>query len=231
MFYVLSLGGSIVSLSDGININFLIKFKKLIENRVKQGDRFIIVVGGGSVSRQYVKSLEKLNNKEKIKGFNNNDKDWLGIYATRLNAWLVKSVFTDLAFDKLVDNPSKKIKTDKPLIFSGGYLPGNSSDLVAVFLAETYGADEIINLSNIDYVYDRDPRKFIDAKKIEKISWRDFLSLIGEDWKPGMNAPFDPVASKRCKLKNKKVVVLNGQNIKNLEKYFLSQKFKGTVIN
>jgi len=230
MFYVLSLGGSIVSLPDGVNVNFLIKFKSLIENRVKQGDRFIIVVGGGSIARQYVSGFEMIN--RKVKNIKNHDiaKDWLGIKATYLNAWLVKSIFGNLAYECLVVNPNKKIKTNKSLIFSGGYLPGNSSDLVAVNLAETYGAKEIINLSNIDYVYDKDPRKFSNAKKIKQINWRDFLSLVGEDWKPGMNAPFDPIASKRCRDKNKKVIVLNGQDIKNLEKYFSGQKFKGTEI-
>jgi uridylate kinase len=224
MFYVLSLGGSIVSLSDGPNISFLLEFKKLIEDRIKKGDRFLIVVGGGSVSRQYIDGLGDFEN---IKP---EEKDRLGIQATRLNAFLLKSIFQDLAYNDIIIDPYKKIETDRPLLFSGGYRPGNSTDFVAALLAKTYNLELIINLSNIDYVYNKDPKEFVDAKKIEKITWNDFLKIIGSDWTPGMNAPFDPVASLECQKSNKKVLVLNGQNIDNLNKYFSGEDFRGTEI-
>ena len=225
MRQVLSLGGSIVSLLDGLNLDFLKKFKRLIEDRVKHGDHFIIVVGGGSLAREYVKFANYL--KRDIKKEN---QDYLGIYSTWLNAFLLKSIFGDLAYDKLVDDPSRKVKTNRPLIFSGGYQPGNSSDFVAVLLAETYKIKTIVNLSNIDYVYDQDPRKFKTARKIKNIDWSNFLKIIGTDWKPGMNAPFDPVASLRCQKKDKKVIVLNGSNINNLKKYFSGENYRGTEI-
>jgi uridylate kinase len=225
MWRVLSLGGSIVSLQNGVNVDFLKKFKRLIESRVEKGDRFIIVVGGGSLARQYASKAEEINKKIKI-----DDKDYLGIYATWLNAFLVKSIFPDLSHDELITNPKEKIKTKKPLIFSGGYMPGSSSDFVAVLLAETYKVDTIVNLSNVDYVYDRDPNRFNQAKKIKGINWSDFLELIGDDWRPGLNAPFDPIASLRCQKNKKSVVVLNGQNLSNLSDYFLGKNFIGTTI-
>jgi len=225
MRQVLSLGGSIVSLQDGVNFNFLKKFKRLIESRVEKGDEFIIVVGGGSLARQYSSNAKKLN-----KDIESEDQDYLGIYATWLNAFLLKSIFSDLSYSKLIIDPNKKIKTKKPLIFSGGYLPGNSSDFVAVLLAETYGIKNIVNLSNINYVYDKDPTKFKGAKKIEELNWADFLAIIGDTWEPGLNAPFDPVASLRCQKNKKSVVVLNGQNLSNLENYFSGRKFQGTTI-
>lgn len=225
MLYVLSLGGSIVSLKEGININFLKKFKQLIEARISQGDNFIIVIGGGSIAREYIRGAIRIK-----KDITDREKDYLGIYSTLLNARLVKSIFGDLAQEDLLSNPNIKTKLKKPLAFSGGYLPGNSSDFVAVSLAKTYQADIVINLSNIDYVYDKDPNKFSGAKKIEKINWKDFLEIIGDKWSPGMSAPFDPIASKFCQKNNKKVIVLNGQKIKNLENYFLNNKFQGTEI-
>lgn len=225
MRQVLSLGGSIVSLQDGVNVDFLKKFKRLIENRVEKGDSFIIVVGGGSLARHYSSSADKLNKKIKSE-----DQDYLGIYATWLNAFLLKSIFSNLSYDKLITDPAKKIKTKKPLIFSGGYLPGNSSDFVAVLLAETYGIKNIVNLSNINYVYDKDPKKFKTAKKLKELNWADFLNIIGDVWRPGLNAPFDPIASLRCQKKKKSVVVLNGQNLANLNNYFSGRKFQGTTI-
>ena len=225
MFYVLSLGGSIVAPPEGVDVNFLRKFKKLVESRVEKGDRFIIVVGGGGIARDYVKNAFKVNKEVSVI-----NKDYIGIFATRLNAFLVKSIFAENAYKDLILDPNIKIKTNKPLIFSGGYEPGNSSDYVAVLLAETYGIKEVINLSNIDYIYDKDPSKFSDAKKIEKINWNDFLDIIGREWVPGLNVPFDPVASLRCQKKGKKVVAINGRNLKNLENYLLGKNFKGTEI-
>lgn len=225
MLYIVSLGGSIVAPPNGINIIFLKKFKKLIENQVKLGNSFIIVVGGGNLARSYAKSAIKIDKNISIKS-----RDQIGIYATFLNAYLLKSLFSDLAYDNLLMNPNKKINSNKSLFFSGGYKPGNSSDFVAVLLAKTYNSPVIINLSNIDYVYDKDPYKFNDAKKIKQSNWKNFLKIIGDKWEPGMNAPFDPVASSYAQKNKKKVVILNGENIKNLESYFSGQKYKGTEI-
>lgn len=223
--FVLSLGGSIVSLKEGLNVDFLKKFKKLIEHRISFGDRFVIVVGGGFLARNSVAESSKINSKSSDK-----NKDWIGIAATQLNAQIVKAVFSDYSYELLSGDPYKKIITKKSIIFSGGYIPGSSSDLVAVILAKTYKASEILNLSNIDYVYDKDPRFNKDAKKIEKISWGGFLDIVGHSWSPGLNSPFDPIASKMCKKEKKKVVVLNGKNLMNLKKYFSGEKFKGTQI-
>lgn len=224
-FFVLSLGGSMVSLSQGINTNFLRKFKKLIEERIELGDKFIIVVGGGFNARNSIQEAFKVN-----KFLSSNDQDWIGISATHLNANIVKSVFGELAYPVLIDNPKIKIKSTKSLFFSGGYLPGNSSDFVCSVLSKTYNVKDIINISNIDYVYSKDPKKHKDAKKIEEMNWSDFLSIVGDRWVPGLNSPFDPVASKFCQKEGKRVIILNGNNFVNLNNYLSGKKFKGTKI-
>ena len=93
------------------------------------------------------------------------------------------------------------------------------------------GAKRIINLSNIDYVYDSDPKINSNAKKIEKISWKDYKALIPKEWNPGLNSPFDPIASKIAEEEKMKVAILNGKNISNLEKYLNGKDFIGTVIS
>jgi len=224
-FFVLSLGGSMVSLPQGINIDFLKKFKNLIKKRVNEGDKFIIVVGGGFNARNSIKEAKKINNL-----LDSDSQDWIGISATHLNANIVKSVFGDMAHPVLISDPKIKIKSKKPLLFSGGYLPGNSSDFVCSVLAKTYNVKNIINISNIDYVYDKDPKKNKDAKKIEEMSWSDFLKIVGGSWTPGLNSPFDPLASKFCQKENKTVVILNGDNLSNLNNYLSAKRFKGTKI-
>ena len=84
-------------------------------------------------------------------------------------------------------------------------------------------------MSNVDYVFDKDPRKHSDAKKIEKISWQDYRKLISQKWKAGMNIPFDPIAAKEAQISKIKVNII-GKDLNNLEKLLESKKFRGTVI-
>ena len=93
------------------------------------------------------------------------------------------------------------------------------------------GAKKIINLSNIDHVYDSDPKLNPDAKKIEKISWADYRKLIPAEWVPGLNSPFDPTASKMAEAEGIEVIIMNGKPIDNLKKCLNGESFQGTVIN
>ena len=121
-------------------------------------------------------------------------------------------------------------KTDKPIMLGAGWKPGNSSDLAAVHIAKNIKAKRLINLSNIDYVYNKDPKKYKDAKSIKEISWIDFRNLLPKDWGPGSNVPFDPIAAKEAEELHLEVVILNGKNIVNLEKCLNSEEFIGTKI-
>ena len=97
-------------------------------------------------------------------------------------------------------------------------------------LAKRLGTDFIVNLSNIDYVYDKDPRKHKDAEPICEIGWKEFRTMVGDEWDPGMNVPFDPVASKLAAASKMKVAIVNGTNLKNLEDLLDGKRFTGTMI-
>lgn len=220
---VISVGGSLIAPSaDKINHLFLKKLLKLI-NENYTNYRFILVTGGGKVARNYISSANK------VIDINDIQADWLGISATRLNANLVRTILADKAYKNIIQEPSDNIKTNKILV-AGGYKPGRSSDDMAVSLAIKYNAEVVINMTNIDYVYDKDPSKYSDAKKIKELSWDKFLDIIGRKWIPGKNAPFDPVASKLAQNNNIKVIILNGNNIANLKKCLSGDNFKGTVL-
>jgi uridylate kinase len=113
----------------------------------------------------------------------------------------------------------------------GGWKPGNSTDLCAVSIAKTIGAKKVINLSNIDHVYDSDPKKNPNAKKIEKMSWVDYRKLIPSEWNPGLNSPFDPIASKLAEEGEIEVVIMNGKPIENFRKCLNGEEFQGTTIS
>lgn len=227
---VISVGGSLIVPADGIDIKWLKEFRSFIFRETKKYSKIYLVTGGGSIARNYIKAAKDIYpvNHESSKW--ENTRDWLGISATKLNAQLIKTIFGSLAYPEVIVDPTKTINSSKKIVIVAGYKPGWSTDYVAVLMAKHNKADIVINLSNIDYVYEKDPREFPNAKIIEKISWPNFQKIVGTKWRPGLNAPFDPIASKEAKNSKLKVIILNGKNLKNLEDCLGNKNFKGTTI-
>ncbi len=225
---VISLGGSLI-VPDEIDFRFIKNFKKLIESNIKKGYKFIIIAGGGKTARKYIEASVKVGNSS----VTSDDKDWLGIHATRMNAHFIRTLFRKHAHPRINSNPHDLedfYSFKESVLVAAGWRPGFSTDYDAVILAKYMDIKKIINLSNIDYVYNKDPRKFSDAKKIEKISWKDFRKIVGSKWDPGMNAPFDPIASKIAQEEEIEVAIMNGKDLLNLQNYIDGKKFKGTTI-
>lgn len=219
---VMSLGGSVI-VPDSIDIGFLKDFKKTIEKYVGKGYKFAIYCGGGKIARDYQKAasgIAKLSNREL---------DWIGIHATVLNAEFVRSLFGNLAEELIARDPTQKIIFNKKALIAAGWKPGWSTDYDVVLLAKNLGAEMVINMSNVDYIYDKDPTKHKDAKKIEKISWKDYRKISGDKWEAGLNVPFDPIAAKEAEKSKIKVTII-GKNLENFEKVLDGKEFKGTLI-
>ena len=229
-FYIISLGGSLIVPSTGIDYRFLKRFRELIVKEIRKGKKFVIITGGGNTARDYQDAAAKAFK------ITNDDKDWIGIHSTRLNAHLIKTIFRQYAHPRINKNPRTKADIKKhfakgeKIMVAAGWRPGWSTDYVATILAERLNTKTVINLSNIKYVYDRDPKKNKNAKKIKEINWTDFRKIVGNKWDPGLNMPFDPVASKHAEELGLKVIIAEGRNIKNLEHIFKGEKFQGTII-
>lgn len=220
---IISLGGSLI-VPDEIDVAFLKEFVSTLTTYVEKGFRFIIITGGGRLSRTYTLSAKEIVTPT------NEDLDWIGIASTRLNAEFVRVLFGEHACEEIIFSPEHIPETDKPIQLGGGWKPGNSSDLAAVISAESSGASKVINLSNIDYVYDKDPRYNPEAVKIESITWTEFRKLLPAEWDPGLNAPFDPIAARHAEARGLEVVIMNGKNIENLKHYLDGEAFIGSVI-
>ena len=220
---IISLGGSLI-IPDEIDVEFLKSFVKTITEYVAKDFSFIIICGGGKICRKYNASLEQITNPS------NEDLDWLGISTTRVNAELVRICFGDLAYEKVLQDPNIIPETNKSIIIGGGWKPGNSSELATIYLAKNLGATKIINLSNVDYVYTKDPRTNPEAQPIEKMTWKDFRGLFSKEWNPGSNAPFDPIAALEAEQLGYEVVIIDGKNIESLKSYLDGEPFVGTTI-
>ena len=154
----------------------------------------------------------------------------LGIKATHLNGSLVRAIFADYCQNELVTDPTQDIEFKGRILVAAGWKPGFSTDTDAVYLAKKFGGKLIINLSNIAKVYTDDPRKNPNAQPLDNISWPDFITMVGTEWIPGKNTPFDPIASGMAKDAELKVVCADGRNIENTIKILKGEDYIGTTI-
>lgn len=225
---IISVGGSLIVPNDGIGVEFLKKLNKFVRTKLAEDPnrQFFLVTGGGATARQYIEAGQRVIEHQ----LSRDDLDWLGIHSSKLNAHLVRTIFRDIAHKYIVKNYEIIRKADEPVVVAAGWKPGWSTDYCAVLIAEDYGVDTVINLSNIDELYDKDPKKFKDARPIKEINWADFRKIVGDEWTPGMNAPFDPIAAKKAQELGTKVVIMSGQDFENIEKYFKGENFVGTII-
>jgi len=223
---VMSVGGSLI-VPDQIDTAFLKKFKRFILSETEKGKKFVIITGGGRTARRY---QDAARNASQV---TSDDLDWLGLHATRLNGHLMRTIFRDIAHPVIITNPDEVLDVPKnaKLIVAAGYRPGASTDLRAVQIATNLQATRLINLSNIDYAYTRDPKKYKDAEKIKEIVWKDFRALLPEKWDPGLSSPFDPIAAREAEKNNIQVAIINGSKLTQVEKFIQEEKFIGTLVH
>jgi uridylate kinase len=226
MISVISLGGSIVA-PDRVDEEYLRAFRSLIGRLLLEDEvrRFIFVVGGGGPARFWQRACRNI-----LPEISDEEADWIGIMATRLNAQLVKALMGNWCRQPVVTDPSQVGPLTGRVLVAAGWKPGFSSDYDAVVLAERFNAAMVINLSNIEQVYTDDPRKDPAAKPIDRISWENFRAMVGDEWTPGKNVPFDPVASRHAAKIGLKVICAAGRDLPNLEKILRDGEFLGTTI-
>jgi len=227
MVTVISLGGSIVA-PEGADARFLKDFAELVRGILEEDKerRFIFVVGGGGPARVWQNAY-----REVCKGaVQDEEADWIGIMATRLNAQLVKAVMAEWCFQDVVTDPTVAQPISGRVLVAAGWKPGFSSDNDAVLLAGRFNAKTVINLSNIEKVYTSDPRVDSNARPLDSISWDDFRAMVGDTWVPGTNVPFDPVASRHAQELGLKVICAAGRNLENLKNILKGGNFTGTTI-
>lgn len=213
--YVISLGGSILyNKIDSLNFSFLDKFVELLGFLDGQ---FFIVVGGGILARE-------LQNVAKNVTYENEYLDLLGITATKINADIVAKRLgcETKSFDELNDN-------DK-FIVTYGDKPGASTDLVAVNIALKYGIDDVINITNVDYVYSN----FEEKIPVYDITWKDYFEIFNVDinnikWSAGGHFPFDLIASLKCYENQINVKVINS-DIEKIKNLLINNELVGTLI-
>jgi len=221
--FIISLGGSLI-VPDSIDTVFLENFRTAVFSLLDEGNAFLIIPGGGATARRYQKAASVLGvtDRETL--------DWVGIKASRGNAQLLHALLGEVVYPEVVMDNALVSRISAPVIIAAGGAPGRSSDAGSVELAQAAGVDTIINLSNVAHVYSRDPRLNPDAEAYREISWKDYRSLIPQEWDPGLSTPFDPVASKMAEVSGLTVAILDGHDIPSFEQFVRTGVCKGTII-
>lgn len=210
MTVVISLGGSFL-FDRTDETSFL--FKEI--NKLK--DRFVVITGGGTIAREYIDFGKRFNLKE-------SNLHEVGIKCTHINAFVMASAFKAAYTDK----DPRKLKAEKKITVTGGYLPGWTTDTCSAYAAVSTHSKVIFNLSKEMGVYDKDPRKFKDVKLLKKINFERLYGLTKGKRVPGMNFIFDPLAADICKKHGIEVVVTS--DIKDIARYLKGEDIQGTII-
>jgi uridylate kinase len=218
---VISLGGSIIIPAE-VNVKFLKKFKKTIIQNTKKY-KFVIVCGGGSIARKYINALKDKSHELQ---------SYAGISATRMNARFM-SYFFDFDQKEIphtIETVKEKLKAQS-IVFCGalGYKKEQTSDSTSAQVAEELNA-KFINITNVDGLYSKDPKKYKDAKLIKNISKKDFNILAKKiQFKPGQHFVLDQKASQIILDKNIPTYIINA-SAKQLDYLLKNKKFTGTTI-
>lgn len=222
--YIIAVGGSIVC-PDKINTEYLKALRVFIRGEIKEGKRFILVVGGGAPARTFQKAAAE------VVEVPDEDKDWLGVHATRLNAHLLRTVFREEAHPVIFEARGKLTDFDSHTVIIGaGWRPGWSTDFVTVQIAADFKNPQAIILGKPEYVYDKDNVLYPDAKPYSKMSWEEYMKLVPEKWSPGIHAPVDPVAARLAQKEKMRVIVAGGKDLQNVKNILDGKEFKGTTI-
>lgn len=221
---VFSLGGSLI-IPEQIGSPFLKKFKKIIL-RYSKNYKFVIVCGGGSIARKYIKALKE----EKISTI---FQSFAGISATRMNARFMSYFFNknpEIGIPHTLETLEKYLQKED-IIFCGAleYKPNQTSDSTAAQIAMHFKAD-FVNLTNVQGLHDKNPFEHKDAKFIPKITWKDFYKMATKKkFSPGQHFVLDQTAAKIIMKHRIKTYIL-GKSFKDLENFLQKKKFKGSEI-
>ena len=206
---VIKLSGRIFSM-DNVKMlkdyaSFLVKISKICQP--------VIIAGGGNIARHYITHARS-------SGADESTLDELGIEISRLNAKLLIYALKNKAYS----HPPTTLQEvrhavdDGLIVVTGGLHPGQSTNGTAALIAEKINAEQFLNATDVDGVYDKDPNKFKNAKKFKRIELKNLKNmLMHEDSIAGGYDLMDIVALKIIERSKIKTRILKA-DIKTLEK-------------
>lgn len=232
---VLAIRGSLIA-PEAVDTEFLEGLRTVLERQVEAGRRFVCVCGGGEVARVYQRALASL-------GCTSTEaQDNVGIRTTKLNARLLiealnmdgsyahLNVFNEGDYDSLAAEADAIDFDGYPILAASGWKPGRSIDHCAVTISKTNGIQRIVKLSDIDYIYNRDPDQYSIVKPLGHLDWQKLKALIPDRWEPGAHLPFDSRAIEEAEHTDLSLAVINGHYLDEVERCLDGKSFIGSLV-
>ncbi len=211
---VLKLGGSVLyDKSLNLNINLLQKLKNWYHDEKNNFQKLVIVVGGGTFSRDVQKRVaNSIGGDEYLHN--------IGMAVTQTNAAIVQGYLEDPDIyipRKIGDAYEYIINNEKVVMVSGGLKVGWSTDMDAAVFADILDCDRVFKISDIEYLYNKDPKEHIDASPIKDITWGEYFDLFKID-KDSMHhanhsIPIDVGCALFCQSKNISFIISGGKKL------------------
>jgi uridylate kinase len=219
---VLDIGGSLI-VSPSPKAEYLRRLSDLLIRLDEEGHQIMVVVGGGRVAREYVATGREL-------GADETYLDEIGIAATRLNAMLLIAALGKHA-SKEIETSTLGAGKGKKIRVMGGTKPGQTTDAVAAQLAWRSHADLLIVATDVDGIYEKDPKENPGARKFSALTFEDLSRLEGRGpYRAGSSAILDPVAVRTIRKNRIRTIVLDGRDPGRIEAAVRGGDHGGTVI-
>ncbi|MDR5656268.1 UMP kinase [Halodesulfurarchaeum sp. HSR-GB] len=204
MRVVVSIGGSV--LAPDLDESVVQGHADAIEQLDATGIDLGVVVGGGSVAREYIEAARNL-------GENEIALDDIGIGVTRLNARLLIAALEDIAAPAPIESYQGGLEAmrrgDVPVL--GGVTPGQTTDAVSAALAEYVEADLLVYATSVPGVFTADPDEDETARHIEAMTPQELIDVIVDtELVAGSSAPVDLLAAKLIERSGMRTIVLDG---------------------
>lgn len=210
MRLVLRVGGSVIaSPTDPALIR---KYSDLLKDLKRQGHEVAVVVGGGALAREFISVAKDL-------GLDQSAQDEVAISVSRIFAQLFLQKLGESGCEAVpltIEDGVKCLREGKVAVM-GGLRPGMTTDTVAALIVEQIDADLFVKATDQEGIYNKDPRKYDDAVKLEHLSFEDLSDVFSENkHKAGIHQVLDPEAVKILKRERVRVIVVNGFKPENI---------------
>lgn len=221
MKIVLRIGGSV--LGSPPDPKMVDSYAHVVADLNSEGHSVAVVVGGGQVSREYIRSARGM-------GLSSYQQDTIAIHASRLNARLVAMKLGGVSsVPTSIDGMLQRLARNRVSVM-GGLRPGITTDTVAAIVAQRWGADLLVKGSDQEGIYTTDPRVDRKAKKLDKLSYDKMKEILSGAHKPGIHSIVDPVAVEQLTASKVRLVVLNGSNPRGVLRAAHGEKI-GTLVS
>jgi len=213
----------------GISSDVITSYAKQIKEIVDLGVEVSIVIGGGNIFRGISGAAQGV---DRVTG------DHMGMLATVINSLALQNSIEKLGVPTRVQTAIEMPKVAEPfikrraqrhlekgrvVIFGAG--TGNpyfTTDTAAALRAIEMGTDVVIKATKVDGIYDKDPVKFADAKKYEKVTYNEVLA---KDLKV-----MDATAISLCRENKLPIIVFNSLIEGNLKRVIMGENIGTTVV-